>query len=89
MWAPDNENNDKMKNAIQMVANKCVQNIKAWEQDNPNYLESGTKDNDDYCVLVKNSLGSSEARIKERELNRVVRTVSTQIQLDGNKIDSA
>ena len=88
VWAPDNENNDKMKSAIQMVANKCVQNIKTWEQDNPNYLESGTKDNDDYCVLVKNSLGSSEARIKERELNRVVRTVSTQIQLDGNKIDS-
>ncbi len=67
VWEPDNQNNDRMKNAIQLVANKCVQNIKAWENDNPNYLESGTTDNDNYNALIKNSIGSMEAKTKERE----------------------
>jgi len=82
VWEPDNQNNDKMKNAIQLVANKCVQNIQTWENNNPNYLESGTKDNDNYNVLIKNSLGSIEAKTKERELNKIVKTVSTQVQID-------
>jgi len=82
VWEPDNQNNDKMKNAIQLVANKCVQKIQTWENNNPNYLESGTKDNDNYNVLIKNSLGSIEAKTKERELNKIVRTVSTQVQID-------
>ena len=88
VWEPDNQNNDKIKNAIQLVANKCVQNIKTWENNNPMYLESGTKDNDNYNVLIKNSLGSIEAKTKEKELNRIVKTVSTQVQIDKNKIDS-
>ena len=88
IWEPDNQNNDKMKNAIQLVANKCVQHIKTWENKNPNYLESGTKDNDDYHALIKSSIGSIEAKTKERDLNRIVRTVTNQIQLDKNKIDS-
>ena len=88
IWEPDNQNNDKMKNAIQLVANKCVQHIKTWENNNPNYLESGTKDNDDYHALIKSSIGSIEAKTKERDLNRIVRTVTNQIQLDKNKIDS-
>jgi len=87
VWEPDNQNNDKIKNAIQLVANKCVQSIKTWENDNPKYLESGTTDNDNYNVLIKNSLGSIEAKTKEKELNRIVKTVSTQIQIDKNKID--
>lgn len=89
VWAPDNINNDKMKSAIQLVANKCVQNIPTWEDSNPNYLESGTKDNDDYCALIKNSIGSVEERIKERDLNKIVKTVSTQVQIDKNKIDTS
>ena len=87
IWEPDNQNNDKMKNAIQLVANKCVQHIKTWENNNPKYLESGTKDNDDYHALIKSSIGSVEAKTKERDLNRIVKTVTNQIQLDKNKID--
>jgi hypothetical protein len=89
VWARDNINNDKMKSAIQLVANKCVQNLTTWENSNPNYLESGTKDNDDYCVLIKNSIGSGEDKIKERDLNKIVKTVSTQVQIDKNKIDTS
>ena len=88
IWEPDNQNNDKMKNAIELVANKCVQHIKKWENNNPNYLESGTKDNDNYHALIKSSIGSIEAKTKERDLNRIVKTVTNQIQLDRNKIDS-
>lgn len=88
VWEPDNQNNDRMKNAIQLVANKCVQNIKAWENDNPNYLESGTADNDNYNALIKNSIGSMEAKTKERELNKIVKNVTGQIHLNKDKIDS-
>ena len=82
VWAQDTHNNDKIKSAIQMVANKCVQNIQTWENSNPNYLESGTKESDDYCDLIKNSLGSHEAKTREKELNRIIRTVASEIQID-------
>ena len=67
---------------------KCVQNIKTWENDNPNYLESGTTDNDNYNALIKNSIGSIEAKTKERELNQIVTKVTNQIHLNKDKIDN-
>ena len=88
VWAPDNLNNDRIKNAIQLVANKCVQSIATWENNNPKYLEFGTIDNDNYNALIKNSIGSIEAKTKERELNKIVKRVTTQIQLNQDKIDT-
>lgn len=88
VWSPDNLNNDRMKNAIQLVANKCVQSIATWENNNPKYLEFGTTDNDNYNALIKNSIGSIEAKTKERELNKIVKTVTKQIQLNQDKIDT-
>lgn len=85
VWAQDTQNNDKIKSAIQMVANKCVQNIVTWEDSNPKYLESGTKESDDYCDLIRNSLGSHQAKTREKELNRIIKTVSSEIQIDKNK----
>ena len=84
-WARDNVDKTKMKETIGKVVTKCAQNIKEWEDENPSCLVVGTKENDDYCELVKNTLGSAEEKAREREINKIIRAVTNEVHIDKNK----
>ena len=85
-WGKDNAEKTKMKETIGAVVTKCVQNITEWENNNPSCKVIGTKANDDYCALVKNTFGSSEQRTRDREINKIIKNVTSEIHIDKNKV---
>lgn len=87
-WTSDSAHGTKLRATIGAVVTKCTQNLPAWEDDNPSCFEVGTRENDEYCELVKNTLGSVEEGKREKEINRIIKTVTAEVQVVKNKVSS-
>lgn len=87
-WTNDGPHRAKLRETIGAVVTKCTQNLQTWEDDNPSCLVVGTKENEEYCELVKNTLGSVEEEKREKEIARIMRNVTAGVQVDKNKVSS-
>ena len=85
-WTSDNPKKTTLRETIGAVVTKCTQNFSTWEDNNPSCLEIGTKENDEYCEMVKNTLGSAEEGKREKEINRIIKMVTAEVHVDKKKV---
>ena len=87
-WTSDGPQRTKLRATIGAVVTKCTQNLHTWEDDNPSCLVVGTKENEEYCELVRNTLGSVEEGKREKEIERIMNNVTAEVQMDKKKVSS-
>ena len=73
-WEKDNENKDKIKTAISNVAQKQVDKIKEWEDENPDW--KNTSDGKErYIDMVSNIT-------TEQDTNRIIKAISKEVIIE-------
>lgn len=75
-WEKDNATNDKITQAIKMVAHKNMRMIPEWIKQHPDYNDVNSKTNDKYLKIVYNSMSGSTEEEQKKNINKIISNVA-------------
>jgi hypothetical protein len=81
-WEKDNEEKNKMKNAIKYIAAKNFKQINEWREKNPESDDYDSQKHMDYHQIVIHSMGGSTKEEDENNYNKIIRNVAKQVTID-------
>jgi len=81
-WEKDDDENAKLKLAIQRVARKNMRTLPKWQQENPDFRILDTKENDDYLKIALNSMGGQNEQEHEKYIDKIIRNVLKEVVID-------
>ena len=81
-WEKDNENKDKLKKVVKMIAHKNMLKISDWKKQYPQYNNSDSKKNDQYLKILISSSGSYNKNDEENEYDKIIRNVAKEVTID-------
>jgi hypothetical protein len=79
-WDKDSDKN-KMKTAIECVANKNLNNLNHWKEDNPNHTIMDSKEDKEFVEIMTNSLGGMGSD-RERNKQKIIKNVLKEVIVD-------
>ena len=86
-WEKEDMEKTRLVNAVKKIVKKNLLQIVYWREQNPDYLKSNTKANDDYCKISLNSLGPYSEEDEKKELNKIMRNVLKEVSISKYKED--
>jgi hypothetical protein len=69
--------------AIHTIANKNINNINEWKDENPGCRDSDSKKNDAYLNIVMNSMAGSSAEESSDNMNKIIAKVAKEVVIDN------
>jgi hypothetical protein len=77
-WAKDTEDKDKIKRAIECVANKNLNNLDTWKEENPGHEVMDSKEDKELVKIMTNSLGGMGSD-REKNKQKIIKNVLKEI----------
>ena len=68
--------------AIHTIANKNINNINEWKEENPGCKESVSTKNDAYLNIVMNSMAGSSTEETSNNMNKIITNVAKKVVID-------
>ncbi len=79
-WDKDSDKN-KMKTAIECVANKNLNNLNNWKEDNPNHVIMDSNEDKEFVEIMTNSLGGMGSD-REKNKQKIIKNVLKEVVVD-------
>ena len=80
-WEKENEEKNKLKKAIQIIANKNIQLLSSWKEEHPDCVYSYSKNSDKYNKLVLESMGGINSDTNS-DKNKIIKQLAKEITID-------
>ncbi len=80
-WLKESEDKQKMKTAIECVANKNLNNLNHWKEDNPNHTIMDSKEDKEFVEIMTNSLGGMGSD-REKNKQKIIKIVLKEVIVD-------
>ena len=80
-WSKDTEDKRKIKTAIECVANKNLNNLDAWKEENPNHVIMDSKEDKEFVEIMTNSLGGMGSD-REKNKQKIIKNVLKEITVE-------
>jgi hypothetical protein len=81
-WLKENEDKDKLQQAIKEVANKNIKQIIEWTKENPGCYDSNSKNNDKYLKIISNSMSGSSVEEQQKNINKIISNVAKEVIIE-------
>jgi len=80
----EKETNEKigLRNIVKRIARKNLQQLPAWQAQNPDFVTLDTPENNDFLKISLNSLGSCDPDNEEKDMNKIMRNVLKEVVID-------
>uniref|UniRef100_A0A6C0JD95 C2H2-type domain-containing protein n=1 Tax=viral metagenome TaxID=1070528 RepID=A0A6C0JD95_9ZZZZ len=85
-WEKDNQEKTKLKNIVNKIARKNLQQLPAWQAENPDYKTLNTPENNEYMKISLNSLGGYSLEEENKQFDKIMRNVLKEVIVDKNAI---
>jgi hypothetical protein len=82
LWEKESSQKNKMRHVIKRIAKKNLQQLPAWQAQNPDFIKLDTQENNDYLKISLNSLGSCDPENEEKDMNKIMRNVLKEVVVD-------
>jgi len=79
-WEKENEHNEKIKSAINFIANKNVEQIPIWITENPESSDYESKKHDEYIKILGESMGNND-----KESQKIIKNISKEMIIEKEK----
>jgi hypothetical protein len=76
MWEQDNDNNDKMKHAIDEITKANMNNIPQWIRDNPTF------GSDDQCLRIISNIMKIQEGMNNDEKKQIINNIAKETLID-------
>jgi hypothetical protein len=81
-WQKEDDENTKMKHAIQHITHKNIKQIPKWVEQNPSCKDSDSKQNEEYMQLVSNSMTGNSLEEQLYNMNKIISKVAKEVIID-------
>jgi hypothetical protein len=81
-WEKDNEEKERMKKVINIIAHKNIQNIPVWTKENPQSLDVTSGKNDEYLQIINESMGGENEIERDQYMQKIIKNVAKEIIID-------
>lgn len=81
-WEKESSQKNKMRHVIKRIAKKNLQQLPAWQAQNPDFIKLDTQENNDFLKISLNSLGSCDPENEEKDMNKIMRNVLKEVVVD-------
>jgi uncharacterized protein (UPF0305 family) len=83
-WIKEGEEKPILTNAIKVIANENIKQIKEWKEQNPECTDSDSKKNNLYLRIVSNSMNGTSTQESNKNMSKIISNVAkeTLIQKD-------
>jgi len=82
VWEKDNENNDRLKKAVKLIAHKNMLKINDWKDANPQCKNSDSKKNDQYLKILIGTAGPTNNSDEILDYNKIIRNIAKEVTID-------
>ncbi len=77
-WSKESDDKQKIKTAIECVANKNLNNLNHWKEDNPNHVIMDSTEDKELVEIMTNSLGGMGSD-RERNKQKIIKNVMKEV----------
>ena len=77
-WEKEAEHKPILTNAIKVIANKNIKQIKQWADKNPDCTSSTSRKNDFYLKIVSNSMNGLTKEEGDKNINKIISNVAKE-----------
>jgi hypothetical protein len=81
-WTKDNDNKDKLTNAIKVIANKNIKQIPEWQKANPDYMNPDSKQNDRYMKMICEVMSGSSKEEQQKNYSKIIKNIAKEVVID-------
>jgi hypothetical protein len=81
-WEKETVEKNKFKNIVKRVAKKNLQQLPAWQAQNPDFVTLDTPENNDFLKISLSSLGSCDPEDEEKDMNKIMRNVLKEVVIE-------
>jgi len=81
-WCKENEDKDKLRQAIKHIAHKNILMIPHWKKENPDYKLDDGVINDKYLKIVMQSMGGSDKQEDLSFENKIISKIAKNVVID-------
>ena len=85
-WEIDNTEKPKLKDALFAIEKKNLDLLPEWQKENPEFVNMDTPENNDFIKISINSLGSDRQEEKEKQHNKIIKTVLKEVVVDKKNV---
>jgi len=80
-WDKDTDK-EKMKIAIECVANKNLNNLGTWKEENPGHEVMDSKEDKEFVQIMMNSLGGTVPADREKNKQKIIKNVLKEVMVE-------
>ena len=83
-WELETGDKSKLKATLHRIEEKNLDLIPEWQKENPNCEIMNSRENADYINLSLSSLGSDNQKEKDKQENKIIKSVLKEVTVDKN-----
>jgi hypothetical protein len=88
LWEKANPDKNKLKRAVNLVAQKNLNQLPKWQEENPQCTDINTKENETYIQLSLAALGGRTPEEDAKYMDKIVRNVLKEVVIDKSLVIS-
>lgn len=81
-WEKESPEKTGFRNIVKRIAKKNLQQLPAWQAQNPDFVKLDTPENNEFLKISLSSLGSYCPEDEEKDMNKIMRNVLKEIVID-------
>jgi len=86
LWEKANPDKNKLKQAVNLVAQKNLRQLPKWQEENPDCTNINAKENETYLQLSLAALGGRTPEEDAKYMDKIVRNVLKEVVIDKNVV---
>jgi hypothetical protein len=88
LWERANPDKNKLKRAVNIVAQKNLRQLPKWQEENPQCVDINTKENEAYLQLSLAALGGRTPEEDAKYMDKIVRNVLKEVVIDKSIVNT-
>ena len=85
VWEKESNEKSTLKQVVKKIARKNLQQLPAWQEQNPDFKTLDTPENNEYMKISLNALGSYSREEEEKDIDKIMKNVLKEVVIEKGK----
>ena len=82
VWEKESNEKSTLKQVVKKIARKNLQQLPAWQEQNPDFKTLDTPENNEYMKISLSALGSYSREEEEKDINKIMKNVLKEVVIE-------
>jgi len=85
VWEKESNEKSTLKQVVKKIARKNLQQLPAWQEQNPDFKTLDTPENNEYMKISLSALGSYSREEEEKDIDKIMKNVLKEVVIEKGK----